>query len=94
MLDKINRIVDRLEDARAEGLASIARLSQARHAHENFYQGKVNVNVRIGISDLSRAARALGECHLVAAGSMWATLDLNFNQIKTLTENNIGWSYD
>jgi hypothetical protein len=94
VLDKINHIIDTLEDARVEGLASIARLGQAQHARENFYQGTVNVNVRVGISDLSRAACALGACRLVASGSMWAILDLNFNQIKTLTENNIGWSYD
>lgn len=51
-------------------------------------------NIRINIQDLIYAARALGEFKVVAAGSMYATLELNADQRFKISEAGVDWSYD
>lgn len=51
-------------------------------------------NVRIFIQDLIYACRALGEVHVVAAGSLYATLNLSDAQVLQLSREGIQWSYD
>lgn len=51
-------------------------------------------NVRIDIGYLTRACIALGEVHVVAAGTYYATLRLRPTELETLTKNNISWMFD
>lgn len=51
-------------------------------------------NVRINIPQLTAACRALGEVHVLAAGSMYATIALNETERGVLTTNRIHWSFD
>lgn len=51
-------------------------------------------NIRILIGDLTAACRALGTVRVVAAGSMYATLELDAMALMDLTERGIGWSLD
>lgn len=51
-------------------------------------------NVRIDIQDLIKVARLLGEFKTVAAGSLYATLELPVEQRRILSKQNIVWSFD
>jgi hypothetical protein len=51
-------------------------------------------NVRIAIQDLIEACRTLGEVRVVAAGSMFATLETDEIARKQLVKANIDWSFD
>jgi hypothetical protein len=48
-------------------------------------------NVRIRIEDLIRACRDLGEVRVVAAGSMYATLETEEEQRNKLS---VSWVFD
>lgn len=48
-------------------------------------------NVRIKIGDLVQACRDLGEVKVVAAGSMYATLETNEEQRNKLS---VSWDFD
>jgi hypothetical protein len=51
-------------------------------------------NVRININDLVRACRALHDVRVVAAGSMYATLELDDVGRATLSRHNVNWNFD
>ncbi|WP_189406793.1 hypothetical protein [Mesorhizobium sp. M1A.F.Ca.ET.072.01.1.1] len=51
-------------------------------------------NIRILIGDLTRACVELGEVHVIAAGSMYATLKLDDDDIRRLSKAHIHWSID
>ncbi|AHJ10726.1 hypothetical protein P106B_43 [Rhizobium phage vB_RglS_P106B] len=51
-------------------------------------------NVRIMIDDLIRACRALGEVHVVAAGSLYATLEIDETDRIALSSVGISWTFD
>ena len=51
-------------------------------------------NIRIAIEDLVRACRALGEVRVIAAGSMYATLELDDIGCAQLSKRNIHWNFD
>lgn len=51
-------------------------------------------DIRILIGDLVRACLALHEVKVVAAGSMYATLECDFAMAQKLSLANIHWSYD
>jgi len=51
-------------------------------------------NVRIVITDLVAACRALGEVRVVAAGSLYATLRLDEIDCARLTKAQIVWTFD
>lgn len=51
-------------------------------------------NVRIGAADLLQACRALGDVHVVACGSVYATLETNEDQRRKLSRAYIWWSMD
>jgi hypothetical protein len=48
-------------------------------------------NIRIKIGDLIRACRDLGEVKIVAAGSMYATLETNEEQRDRIS---VSWVFD
>lgn len=52
--------------------------------------------VRILINDLTKACVALGECHVVAAGSMYAAFWFEDAEAdcERLTKAGIHWSFD
>ena len=52
------------------------------------------MSIRIGIQDLTAACRALGEVRVLAAGSMYATLHLNAEQLAKLCDAQISWGLD
>lgn len=52
------------------------------------------MNIRILINDLIAAARVLHEFKVLAAGSMYATLELNDVQMRKLSAANIFWTID
>lgn len=51
-------------------------------------------NVRIDINDLIKACRRLGEVKVVAAGSMYATLECDLSMQSQLTMGGILWAFD
>ena len=51
-------------------------------------------NIRIRINDLTDACIILGDVHVVASGSMYATLACDENMRVTLSEVNIAWQFD
>ena len=51
-------------------------------------------NVRILIADLIMACRLLGDVHVVAAGSMYATLETSDEQRDTLSRYRVSWIID
>lgn len=51
-------------------------------------------DIRISIHDLVAACRALGECTVLAAGSMYATLSLDQRDCRRLTYAGIDWQFD
>ena len=53
-----------------------------------------DMNIRVSVNDLTAACRALGEVHVLAAGSMYATLHLNSEQLGKLIEAKISWGLD
>ena len=52
------------------------------------------MHIRISINDLTAACRALGEVRVLAAGSMYATLHLNAEQLAKLCDAQISWGLD
>lgn len=51
-------------------------------------------NIRILIGDLVASCRALGEVRVLAAGELYATLELDAIALIRLTESGINWSFD
>jgi hypothetical protein len=51
-------------------------------------------NIRILIGDLVAACRVLGDVRVIAAGSMYATLELDEIGTAQLTKSKIGWTLD
>lgn len=51
-------------------------------------------NVRININDLVRACRVLHDVRVVAAGSMYVTLELDAAGRETLSDYHIKWYFD
>lgn len=54
-------------------------------------------NIRVLIGDLARAACAacvVGDVKIVAAGSMYATLELSQEQAHALSRSGVSWSFD
>lgn len=52
------------------------------------------VNVRIAIEQLTTVCRMFGECKIVAAGSLYFTVECNDAMKRNLTTNNISWTLD
>lgn len=52
------------------------------------------MSIRIPINSLVQACRVIGEVRVLAAGSMYATLDLDETACRQLTKAGISWSYD
>ena len=51
-------------------------------------------NTRIGVGDLIKAIQVLNGCKVVAAGSMYATLEISAKARQRLTLAGIDWTYD
>lgn len=51
-------------------------------------------NVRILIGDLTNACIALCDVHVIAAGSMYATLECDMQMRDILSKAGIHWSFD
>lgn len=51
-------------------------------------------DIRISINDLVAACRVLGECRVLAAGSLYATLYLDVKDCERLSKHQIAWSFD
>lgn len=51
-------------------------------------------NIKVDICNLISVARCLGELHIMAAGSMYATIKSDGLDRMQLTSNNIPWSKD
>ena len=53
------------------------------------------LDVRVPINDAVQALRALGECRVVAAGTIWITIAATSQaQRKALTRAGVGWWFD
>lgn len=51
-------------------------------------------NIRISINDLISACRVIGEVRVMAAGSLYATLEVDDVACRQLTKANISWALD
>lgn len=51
-------------------------------------------NIRISINDLTSACRVLGDVHVIAAGSMYATLECTDEMCMRLSKAKINWILD
>ena len=51
-------------------------------------------NIRIGAADLLQACRVLGDVHVVACGSVYATLETDEFHRRALSKAHIWWTID
>lgn len=51
-------------------------------------------NIRVPIGQLVAACRTLGEVRVMAAGSLYATLQADEEGMKQLTKAGITWAFD